>query len=452
MSDVQNTTTLLLVEDDLQQRKLLTAILVNEGIEVVDVGSCEEAILLLKQRTFDTIFSDWKLPHFSGLELLKYVRKNHVNLGFVMATAHGTIGHAVEAMNEGADDYLAKPFQRQELLLCISKVTKSARLKQQNQLLSEALGKQQQLVEFVGTSKQMQDVHKLISRIANTDVTVLINGESGTGKELAARALHRLSDRQSQRFVAINCGAIPSELAEAEFFGAKKGAFTGSHQDKIGKFEAADNGTLFLDEIGELPLALQAKLLRFLQEGTITPLGDTAEKKLNVRVLAATHRDLVDMVKIGDFREDLFYRLNIVPITIPPLRSRSEDIILLADFFLQHRAKQYGVELPVLSQDVREGLLSYAWPGNVRELSNKMERFVLLADELELLSGLENLRTTPNRAEFQLPDNGVNWDEFEKQCLSEALTRHAGNKTKSAKFLQMSYKAFLYRLEKYSLD
>ncbi|MFT5277406.1 MAG: DNA-binding NtrC family response regulator, partial [Granulosicoccus sp.] len=334
MSDVQNTTTLLLVEDDLQQRKLLTAILVNEGIEVVDVGSCEEAILLLKQRTFDTIFSDWKLPHFSGLELLKYVRKNHVNLGFVMATAHGTIGHAVEAMNEGADDYLAKPFQRQELLLCISKVTKSARLKQQNQLLSEALGKQQQLVEFVGTSKQMQDVHKLISRIANTDVTVLINGESGTGKELAARALHRLSDRQSQRFVAINCGAIPSELAEAEFFGAKKGAFTGSHQDKIGKFEAADNGTLFLDEIGELPLALQAKLLRFLQEGTITPLGDTAEKKLNVRVLAATHRDLVDMVKIGDFREDLFYRLNIVPITIPPLRSRSEDIILLADFFL----------------------------------------------------------------------------------------------------------------------
>ncbi|MBF7074207.1 sigma-54-dependent Fis family transcriptional regulator [Glaciecola sp. MH2013] len=445
---------LLLVEDDHQQRSLLKGILQGEGMRVEDVESCEDAILLLKKQHFDLVFSDWKLPQLSGLELLKYVKRNQPGLGFIMATAHGTIAHAVEAMNAGADDYLTKPFQRQEFLLCIEKVLKSTLLKRENIKLSEQLGKQQQLVEFVGTSAVMQSVHQRIARVASTDATILINGESGTGKELVARALHRLSDRNKQPFIAINCGAIPHDLAEAELFGAKKGAYTGAHQDKIGKFEAANHGTLFLDEIGELPLSLQAKLLRFLQEGTISALGDSTEKHIDVRVLTATHRDLPDMVKQGEFREDLFYRLNIVPITIPPLRERSEDILLLADFFLQHRAKLHGFDVPTLSTTTKVALQKYAWPGNVRELGNKMERFVLLGDEQELCDGLsqEYLNDTLEATAFSLPAEGLDWEVFEKQCLAQALERHAGNRTQAARFLGLSYKAFLYRLDKYALN
>ncbi len=451
MSQAFQDINILLVEDDLQQRKLLLSILSQEGAKVIDVESCEEAILALKKSSFELVFSDWKLPQLSGLELLKYVRKSHPTTGFIMATAHGTISHAVEAMNTGADDYLTKPFQRQELLLCIQKALNSSELKRQNKQLSQALGKQQQLVEFVGSSEAMQAVQARIAKVANTDVTVLINGESGTGKELVARALHRLSDRQNQQFVAINCGAIPNELAEAELFGAKKGAFTGAHQDKIGKLEAADKGTLFLDEVGELPLGLQAKLLRFLQESTITALGDNTEKSLDVRVIAATHRDLAEMVELGEFREDLYYRLNIVPIVIPPLRERKGDIRLLADFFLHHQTKQYGLAVPTLSTSVQKALESYAWPGNVRELSNKIERFVLLGDELELLKGLENLPSIkPNRL-FTLPNEGIDWEEFEKSSLAQALERCAGNRTQAAKLLNLNYKAFLYRLEKFGL-
>ena len=266
---------------------------------------------------------------------MNYVRRNQPAIGFAIATAYGTISHAVEAMNAGADDYLAKPFQRQELLLCIDKIFKAKQLRAQNQQLTDALSEQQQLVDLVGSAPCMQKVYERINRVSNTDATVLITGESGTGKELAARALHQLSRRQQHGFIAVNCGAIPESLAEAELFGALKGAYTGANQDKIGKLEAAQNGTLFLDEIGELPLPLQAKMLRFLQESTVTPLGSNEERKLDVRVIAATHRNLGQMVNDGEFREDLFYRLNIVPIDMPPLRERKEDIGRLIEFFVQ---------------------------------------------------------------------------------------------------------------------
>jgi DNA-binding NtrC family response regulator len=444
---------ILVVEDDAQQRKLICGILQSASYQVQVASNVEEAILALKNNTFDCVFSDWKLGSLSGLDLLNYVRRNQPELGFAIATAYGTIAHAVKAINAGADDYLAKPFQRQELLLCIDKIRKAKQLRSQNTQLTQALSEQQQLVDLVGNAPCMQRVYERIKRVSNTDAMVLITGESGTGKELAARALHQLSSRQQQAFVAVNCGAIPESLAEAELFGALKGAFTGAHQDKIGKLQSADQGTLFLDEIGELPLALQAKLLRFLQEGTITPLGAHQEIQLDVRVIAATHRDLAQMVADGTFREDLFYRLNIVPLLMPPLRERQEDIPRLITFFLAKSCQRYQVVQPDIQKPTLKQLIDYPWPGNVRELSNRIERFVLLADEQELLADTKpTLSVAESNHHFRLPESGLDWEVFEKQCLGQALERHQGNRTKAAQFLNMSYKAFLYRLDKHGLN
>jgi DNA-binding NtrC family response regulator len=449
---MNETPSLLIVEDDPQQRKLIKSILESENYQVHASNNVEEAILALKSQRFDCVFSDWKLGHLSGLDLLNYVRRNQPELGFAIATAYGTIAHAVKAINAGADDYLAKPFQRQELLLCVDKIYKAKQLRSENQQLSQALSEQQQLVDLVGNAPCMQKVYERIKRVSNTDAMVLITGESGTGKELAARALHQLSARQQQSFIAVNCGAIPEALAEAEFFGALKGAFTGAVQDKIGKLQSAHKGTLFLDEIGELPLAMQAKLLRFLQEGTVTPLGSHDEIQLDVRVIAATHRDLAQMVKEGEFREDLFYRLNIVPLVMPPLRERPEDIANLIEFFLLKSCQRYQRAKPQISKATLKLLMNNAWPGNVRELSNRIERFVLLDDEQELLLDINTThRGEADKFEFSLPQTGLDWEVFEKQCLSQALSMNQGNRTKAAQFLSMNYKAFLYRLDKHGL-
>ena len=448
---MNETISLLIVEDDPHQRQLIQGILQSEDYRVSIAGSVEEAILALKKQTFDCVFSDWKLGELNGLDLLNYVRRNQPELGFAIATAYGTIAHAVKAVDAGADDYLAKPFQRQELLLCIDKIYKAKQLRSQNQQLTLALSEQQQLVDLVGNAPCMQKVYERIKRVSNTDAMVLITGESGTGKELAARALHQLSDRKQQAFVAVNCGAIPESLAEAELFGSLKGSFTGSTQDKIGKLQSADKGTLFLDEIGELPLPLQAKLLRFLQEGTVTPLGSPKEIQLDVRVIAATHRDLTQMVTEGTFREDLFYRLNIVPLVMPPLRERQEDIPRLIEFFLTKSCQRYQMAKPELLKSTLKQLMDYPWPGNVRELSNRIERYVLLADEQELLTDTAPpLAADPNHV-FCLPAAGLDWESFEKQCLAQALERYQGNRTRAAQLLNMSYKAFLYRLDKHGL-
>lgn len=441
---------ILLVEDDPQQRGLISNILTAENHQVIQADSVEAAIVSLKNSPPDIVFCDWKLGSLSGIDLLTYVRKNQPALGFAIATAYGSISHAVEAMQAGADDYLAKPFQRQALLLCIDKIYQAKQLRSQNASLSQALAEQQHLVDIIGSADCMQQLYQRIQRISDTSATVLITGESGTGKELAARSLHQLSERKYQSFVALNCGAIPESLAEAELFGAMKGAYTGAHENKTGKLQAADNGTLFLDEIGELPLVLQAKLLRFLQESSITPVGSSKEIHLNVRVIAATHRHLPTMVNEGHFREDLFYRLNIVPIHMPALRDRGSDIGKLIDFFLQKFAAQYQINKPQISKASLKVLLDYHWPGNVRELSNAIERFVLLGDESELLAQLRSPPTTKPH-QFTLPEQGLDWEAFEKDCLAQALERHNGNRTQAAKCLNMNYKAFLYRLEKYGL-
>lgn len=441
----------LVVEDDAQQRALITQILTSSHYEVGAADSVEAAIVALKQSPFDAVFCDWKLGRLSGMELLQWVRKEQPAIGFAVATAYGTIAHAVEAINLGADDYLAKPFQRQELLLCVDKIVRSARLRQHNLQLSNSLSEQQQLVDLVGNAPCMQKVYERIKRVSNTSATVLITGESGTGKELAARALHHLSDRKPQPFVAVNCGAIPETLAEAELFGAAKGAYTGADRDKTGKLTAADGGTLFLDEIGELSLTLQTRLLRFLQEGTVMPLGANHELTLDVRVIAATHRNLEDMVADKTFREDLYYRLNIVPIAMPPLRERSEDIPRLVQFFITKSARAHGVSEPDISRDGLKALLDYHWPGNVRELANRIERFVLLGDEQELLPTLSAAAASA-LGQFTLPAEGLDWECFERNCLEQALARCNGNRTQAAKLLNLSYKTFIYRLEKFGLS
>ena len=446
---------ILIVEDDDDQRELITSILSAEDYQVLSANSVESAILLIKEHVFDVIFSDWNLGNLSGIDLLNYVKKNQPNLGFAIATAYGTIAHAVDAIQQGADDYLPKPFQRQTLLLTIDKAFKASQLKKKNHQLSLQLNEQHQLSSIIGRAPCMQKVYQRIKRVSATNATVLILGESGTGKELCARSLHEMSSRNNKPFIAINCGAIPESLAEAELFGAEKGAFTGASAVRQGKFEAANDGTLFLDEIGELPISLQSKVLRLLQEGTVTRLGSHKEIKLNIRIIAATHKNLEQQVKLNEFREDLFYRLNVIPITMPALRERQEDIAQLTEHFIKLHSKRHNTPAPQLTKETYRALLDYYWPGNVRELSNKIERFVLLDDKQELINSLNTINNIDSdnneMSYFTLPSAGINWQAFECQCLSDALKQTNGNKTKAAAFLQMSYKAFLYRLEKYQL-
>lgn len=445
---------ILLVEDDQAQNTLISAMLSAANYQVYSAFSVEDAIVTLKNHAdIELIFTDWKLGNLSGMDLIKYVRAQQKQIGIVVATAYGSIEHAVEAIELGADDYLSKPFQRQELLLALAKANKANQLRLANQQLSSQISEQNQLVDIIGHAPCMQKVFQRIERVSATSATVLISGESGTGKELAARALHQLSNRSKQAFIAINCGAIPENLAESELFGALKGAYTGATQDKLGKFAAANKGTIFLDEVAELSLNVQTKLLRLLQEGVVTPVGDTKEHSIDVRVLAASHKNLQQMVQDGLFREDLYYRLNVVPLHMPPLRERQEDIPRLIEHFLKRFSQQYGIEAPKLSSTLLKYLLNFHWPGNVRQLSNTLEQFVLLQDENELK---ENLSNTTNSAQsnalFTLPTEGLNWDEFEKDCLQQSLNREGGNKTQAAKLLGISYKQFLYRLEKHNLN
>lgn len=444
---------ILLVEDDIAQNELIASMLSAEGFIVTATTSVEEAIVALKANSLiSLIFSDWKLGQLSGLNLLEFARSNNFPVGIVIATAYGSIDHAALAIEKGADDYLAKPFQRQELLLALAKANKANQLRLANQTLNSQLSQQDTMVELIGSAPCMQKVFQRIEKVASTSATVLISGESGTGKELAARALHKISPRKDSPFIAINCGAIPESIAEAELFGAKKGAFTGANQDKLGKFAAANGGTLFLDEVAELSPQLQTKLLRFLQEGVITPLGCHEEVSVDVRVIAASHKQLLAQVEEGLFREDLYYRLNVVPIHMPALRERTEDIGKLIHHFKTKFCQQYGSQEQQLSATTLKQLLSYSWPGNVRQLSNCIERYALLGDENELVESLNHNSQSPAQSEqFVIPDEGIDWHQFERDILLQACKRADNNKTAAAKLLGLSYKAFLYRLEKHQI-
>ncbi len=443
----------LIVEDEADQRLLVESILNDGGYHCHAAGSAEQALELLEQEPVDLVFSDWRLPGMDGLEMLAEIRARGLDVLFVLATAYGTIEHAVEAIRHGADDYLTKPYSRDTLLFTLERNCRQLRLQAENQLLSAQLSERDGLMEMIGKSPAMQEVYRQLERLANTDATVLLQGESGTGKELAARALHQLSKRSGKAFVAVNCGAIPESLAETEFFGAEKGAYTGAHQRKIGKFEAADGGTLFLDEIADLPLPLQTKILRVLQEGKISRLGSTTEVEVNFRLVAAAHKDLQAAVRAGEFREDLFYRLHVVPVRLPALRERREDIARLAHHFIAATSQRH--QLPPVRFDAAaiRKLTDHAWPGNVRELQNVIERLVLLSDGTVGQAHLDFLeRNDAAREPFRLPPGGLDWDAHERSLLEQALEQSQGNRSRAARLLGLGYKAFLYRMEKHGLD
>jgi len=448
----------LVVEDEPDQRQLVASILRGAGYFVAEAGSLEEARRELDRAPFDVVVADGKLPDGNGIELLDDGPDGGADGGpaFVLVTAYGTIAHAVEAVRLGADDYLSKPFERQTLLLAIEKALRSHRLEHENRRLVEALAERDRLVGLVGSAATMQRLFRQVEKLASTSATVLVTGESGTGKELAARALHTLSPRAAGPFVAVNCAAVPEGLLEAEFFGVEKGAFTGADRTRAGQFEAAGGGTLFLDEIGELPLALQPKLLRTLQEGTFTRVGSTEERRADVRLIAATHRELAGEAAAGRFRQDLYYRLAVVPIEMPPLRDRREDIPLLVEHFKARAARRHGVRVAPFSKSLVKRLIDHPWPGNVRELGNAIERLVLLAEDGRASADdLPQEMSSPGAAgdgAFELPPGGISWDRHEQSCLAQALDLAGGNRAQAARLLGLPYKAFLYRLEKHGLD
>ena len=448
---------ILIVEDEQAQGQLIESILLGENYHAQWVDSAEKAIQMLNTSHFDLIISDWKLPKKDGLWLLAEVKTLFPHCYFILATAYGTIEHAVEAIKSGADDYLSKPFTRETLLFSIDRAYKNLSLSAENEQLHNQLSERKQLVDMIGSSKSMQNIFQQIEKLAATQVTIHISGESGTGKELAARALHQLSGRKHKPFMVINCGAIPEGLAEAELFGAEKGSFTGSTATKIGTFEAANGGTLFLDEVADLSPNVQTKLLRVLQDGSFSRVGSNKLTEVDVRVISATHKDLQTQVQQGSFREDLLYRLQVIPITMPPLRERLEDLPALIDFFVTKHAQQHGVDKPIFTAEAFEKLKAYHWPGNIRELGHVIERVMLLCDNDKIqhsdLFFLNTKETAPLPVKhFELPEGGIDWQTLEQHMYKQALHKTNNNKRQAAKLLGLSYKSFLYRLEKFLIS
>ncbi len=446
---------LLVVEDEAPQREIIAGILRRHGYDVRDTDCAESAIELIETLVPDVILCDWKMPGIGGDGLLSFIGDREFHCGFIVMTAYGSIAHAVDAIRRGADDYLSKPFERETLLLAVQRVLHTFSLERENRRLREEIEVRDGFGPICGQADSMQALYRTLNKVAATDVTVLLSGESGTGKELVARTLHDKSRRNKGPFVAVNCAAIPETLIESELFGYERGAFTGADRRREGRFDEARNGTLFLDEIPSLPLPLQGTLLRVLQERRFTRLGGQGEVECNVRIIAAANRDLSAMVEEGTFREDLYYRLNVLPVRIPPLRERREDIPLLAQTFCKQAGERHGIPQTVLSPSMLRQLMTYDWPGNVRELANVVERLILLSDDGrinpdDLPVEIRDPAATAG-CPFRLPPGGINWDEMEAGLLSQALSLADGNRSRAARLLGMNYKAFLYRLDKHSI-
>jgi len=431
---------ILIVDDEIKMARLLEITLKNEGYQVEKAYSSHEALKKIKSKSYDVVVTDLKMPGMDGIELLRIVKKNYPSTQVIMITAFGTIQSAVKAMKEGAFHYLTKPLNLEELKEVLKGALKVKKLEEENILLrQEILGEG----EIIGKSKAIKEVMELARKVAPEDTTVLLQGETGTGKELVARAIHKLSPRKNGPYVVVNCAAIPENLLESELFGHRKGAFTGALKDKKGRIEIADGGTLFLDEIGSLSLPLQAKLLRFLETKEIQPLGSEDTFRVDVRVIAATNQDLRKRVEEGNFREDLFYRLNVFPIYIPPLRERKEDIPLLANYFLKLYSKKMNKKIEKIDDGAMELLLKYSWPGNVRELRNIIERIMSLNDDQEiryhhLPVEIQKYKSTGAEKMIQQTLQSEEWPtlkELEEKYIQNVLEYTGMNKSKAAKIL-----------------
>jgi len=432
---------ILVVDDEKSQREILEMILSEEGYDVTTAASGEAALKFAKERRFDLALTDLKMTGMDGIELLQHLLAFDSSIIVILLTAHGSIESAKEALRRGAFDYLQKPYDKAALLETINRALDRL----------DAIDS-----EIISASPKMESVKKMILKVARSNSTVLIRGESGTGKELIARAVHNQSPRATEMFQAVNCAAINENLLESELFGHEKGSFTGAHAEKKGLFEIADRGTLFLDEIAELDVGIQAKLLRALQERKIRRVGGTHELSVDVRVIAATNRDLRAMVSDGRFRDDLYYRINVLSIDVPPLRERREDIPVLIDYFLKKHTKNTSRLITGLTPETRRLMIDYSWPGNVRQLESAIERAILLAEGDKIT--LEDLPTEVRQevgpaAEgmFKLPAEGINFEDVERNLITQAMEQTDYNITKAAKLLGLTFRTLQYRLEKFGI-
>lgn len=453
---------ILVVDDEDSIREFLEIMLKKEGYEVSLAEDGQKAKDLLAKKTFDMVISDLQMPHVTGMELLKHVKESYPDLVFMMITAFGTTENAVEAMKIGAYDYITKPFKIDEVRLNILNALRSKNLEVENRSLKKELVKEYSFQNIVGNSPVMHQVFDLIKRVSMAPTNILVTGESGTGKEVIAKAIHYNGPLKDRPFVTINCGAIPENLMESEMFGHKKGSFTGAVVDKSGLFEVADGGTLFLDEVGELPLSIQVKLLRAIQERVIRRVGATDDMKVEVRIIAATNRNLEEMVKSGGFRQDLFYRLNVINIRSPSLRDRKEDIPLLAHHFLKKYNERLGKNIGGISTEAMQILVGYDYPGNVRELENMIERTValeagstILPESLPPMVNTSSGRKLASSSEIEIGPEGIDLDkvigQIEKELLVKAIHAAQGTKKRAAKLLHITFRSMRYRIEKYSL-
>jgi DNA-binding NtrC family response regulator len=448
-------TSILVIEDEHLQKELLTTILKEAGYNVFSVSSLEEARKIISQYHPEIILTDLKLQNEDGMDILNDLPEEPFKPAVIIITAFGSIPSAVEAIKKGSFDYLTKPINKDVLLLTIKRAEEKINLVKEVLRLKSELYEKFKIDGVVGKSKKMLQVIEIVKKVAPTNATVLICGESGTGKELIARAIHHNSPRKDKPFIAINCAAIPETLIESELFGYEPGAFTGANTRKIGLIEAANKGTLFLDEVAELPLITQSKLLRVLQEKEIRRIGGKETIKVDVRIIAATNKNLLEEVQKKKFREDLYYRLKVVTIEIPPLIERKEDIPELVKYFIEKYSKEFEKEIKGIEEKAMQALLNYHWPGNIRELESVIEKAIIICegDKIKFKDIADELKLSNPKSifEIEIPEEGIDYKELEKELLKKALIKSNFVVAKAARTLNMSYKTFWYRLKKYGL-
>ena len=451
-----NDYTILILDDEKSQREILNGYLKKKGYRIFTASSGNEGLEIAKNNAVDIILSDFKMPDKTGLEVLSEIKKVNPEISFVIVTAYGTVENAVKAMRLGADDYINKPVDLDELDLLIERIVENKNLKSENKLLRDQLQEKHKLSSVISNSPKMTEVISIAARVAESKATVLITGENGTGKEVLAKSIHFISPRKNNPFVAVNIPALSGNLIESELFGHEKGAFTGADRMKKGRFETADKGTIFLDEIGDIPITTQVKLLRVLQEQQIERVGSSESINIDVRIIAATNQDLEKKIKEGAFREDLFYRLNIVSIKIPPLRERKEDILSLVEFFVDKYSKENGKDVVEISREAADVLLKYNYPGNVRELENIIERAVVLSRKdlitvNDLPLGVRGFKEENREEDKQAGTLPELVEALEKKLIFDALKKTNGNQTQAGILLGLTERNLRYKLKKYGI-